>query len=84
MDAWPMSNLVEEYDPATNSWKIIHQMNLKRANHVLFGFQSKLWAIGGTDQPNFAEMYDPERDTWSMVSELGHFTKDLIHCFPIS
>src|SRR5207247_6278054 len=63
---------VEEYDPATNSWKTVRPLLLARNHHAALGAGDKLYVIGGrvggafissaSNNVDLVEMYDPAAD----------------------
>jgi len=53
---------VEEYDPATNTWKFKAQMPTPRAGFAIASLHDKIYCIGGNSQLN--EVYNPATDTW--------------------
>ena len=65
---------VEEYDPATNSWKTVRSLLLPRNHHVAVGVGDKVYVIGGrvgsafisgtSNNVDLVEMYDPAADLW--------------------
>jgi N-acetylneuraminic acid mutarotase len=66
---------VEEYDPATNSWKTVRPLLLARNHHAAVGAADKLYVIGGrvggafissaSNNVDLVEMYDPAADLWT-------------------
>jgi N-acetylneuraminic acid mutarotase len=66
---------VEEYDPATNSWKTVRPLLLARNHHAAVGAGDKLYVIGGrvggafissaSNNVDLVEMYDPAADLWT-------------------
>jgi N-acetylneuraminic acid mutarotase len=66
---------VEEYDPATNTWKMVRPLLLARNHHVAVGAGDKLYVIGGrvggafissaSNNVDLVEMYDPAADLWT-------------------
>ena len=66
---------VEEYDPATNSWRTVRPLLLARNHHVAAGVGDKLYVIGGrvgsgfitraSNNVDLVEMYDPASDLWT-------------------
>ena len=64
----PVVNTTEEYDPATNQWKIKTQMPTARAMFGTVVYQNKIYCIGGyithDDSTSANEMYDPVTDSW--------------------
>jgi N-acetylneuraminic acid mutarotase len=66
---------VEEYDPATNSWRERRPMLVARNHHAVAAVGDKLYVIGGriggafitaptTNNVDIVEMYDPTTDMW--------------------
>jgi N-acetylneuraminic acid mutarotase len=65
---------VEEYDPATNSWRARRSLLLARNHHESAGVGDKIYVIGGrvgsafipqSNNVDLVEMYDPATDMWS-------------------
>jgi N-acetylneuraminic acid mutarotase len=66
---------VEEYDPATNSWKTLRPMLVARNHHLAVGAGGKIYVIGGrigsgfissgSNNIDLVEMYDPASDMWT-------------------
>jgi len=71
---------VEEYDPATNTWRGRRPMLLARNHHAVAAVGDKLYAIGGrisgafisggSDNVDLVEMYDPAADTWTVRDKM--------------
>ena len=68
------SRSVECYDPDTNTWSKVANMNFARCQHALASLNGKLYAIGGLywSGPGYGftvmddvEVYDPADDTWT-------------------
>ena len=65
---------VEEYDPATNTWRARRPLLLARNHHVAVGVGERVYAIGGrvgsafisgtSNNVDLIEMYDPATDLW--------------------
>jgi N-acetylneuraminic acid mutarotase len=65
---------VEEYDPATNTWKTVRSLLLARNHHAAVGAGDKVYVIGGrvgaafisgtSNNVDLVEMYDPATDMW--------------------
>jgi N-acetylneuraminic acid mutarotase len=65
---------VEEYDPATNTWKTVRSLLLARNHHAAVGVGDKVYVIGGrvgaafisgtSNNVDLVEMYDPATDLW--------------------
>ena len=66
---------VEEYDPATNTWRARRPLLLARNHHVSAGVGDKIYVIGGrvgsafisgtSNNVDLVEMYDPAADLWT-------------------
>ena len=66
---------VEEYDPATNSWKSLRPMLVARNHHLALGADGRVYVIGGrigsgfissgSNNIDLVEMYDPATDMWT-------------------
>jgi N-acetylneuraminic acid mutarotase len=62
------TNLVEEYDPSTDTWTIKTPMPTARYGLVVAAVNGKIYAIGGDSAGgglNTVEEYDPKTDTWA-------------------
>jgi len=69
---------VEEYDPATNSWKQKSALPTPRNHEVVAAVGGKIYVIGGrigaafitsASNTDVVEAYDPATDTWSRPLE---------------
>jgi N-acetylneuraminic acid mutarotase len=64
-------NLLEEYDPVTDTWTQKTDMPTARWNLAAVTVNGKIYAIGGSDLPAWdrelatMEIYDPVSDTWT-------------------
>jgi N-acetylneuraminic acid mutarotase len=65
---------VEEYDPATDSWRERRPMLVPRNHHAMASVNDRLYAIGGrvgaafitiSDVIDLVEIYDPATDLWT-------------------
>jgi N-acetylneuraminic acid mutarotase len=66
---------VEEYDPASNSWKSLRPMLVARNHHLAVGAGGKIYVMGGrigsgfissaSNNIDLVEMYDPATDMWT-------------------
>ncbi|MGP0090602.1 MAG: Kelch repeat-containing protein [Xanthobacteraceae bacterium] len=65
---------VEEYDPATNSWRERRSMLVPRNHHAVASVNDKVYAVGGrisgafigiSDVIDLLEIYDPATDLWT-------------------
>ena len=57
---------VDCYDPDTNTWSQVANMNVSRHGHSLVSLHGKLYAIGG-DGVDSVEVYDPDNNTWTLL-----------------
>ena len=57
---------VECYDPDTNTWSQVSNMNIPRAGHSLISLHGRMYAIGGYDVDN-VEVYDLDNDKWTLL-----------------
>ena len=58
------------YDPDTNTWSQMANMNIARSNHSLVSLHGRLYAIGGYRGWNYVdsvEVYDPDNNTWTLL-----------------
>ena len=65
---------VEEYDPASNTWKAVRPLLLARNHHVAVGVGDRVYVIGGrvgsafisgtSNNVDLVEMYDPAANLW--------------------
>ena len=62
---------VDCYDPDTNTWSQVANMNIARQNHSLVSLHGRLCAIGGEidiyDSVDSVEVYDPDTNTWTLL-----------------
>ena len=63
----PMSS-VDCYDPDTNTWSQMADMNFARWGHSLVSLQGRLYAIGGW-KVDSVEVYDPDHNTWTLLQQ---------------
>lgn len=71
---------VEEYDPATNTWRERRPMLVPRNHHAVAASGDKIYAIGGrigagfisggSNNINLVEMYDPATDLWMVRDKM--------------
>src|SRR5262249_964189 len=68
------SKTADVYDPATDSWAAIADMNLIRYSVAgALGPDGRIYAIGGSvgsGAPTSVEAYDPGTDTWTFVASM--------------
>ena len=60
------SSSVDSYDPDTNTWSQVGNMNIARAGHSLISLHGRLYAIGGYDVDS-VEVYDLDNDKWTLL-----------------
>ena len=68
---WPFSS-VDCYDPDTNTWSQVANMNIARRGHSLVSLHGRLYAIGGLNSigehdVDSVEVYDPDNDAWTLL-----------------
>ena len=66
-------SIVEEYDPATNTWTRKADMPAPRRSHTTAMVGGKIYVIGGYDDENVlstVEAYDPAVDTWVKKADM--------------
>jgi len=66
-------DLVEEYDPRTDSWRQRSPMPTPRFSLAVIATGGRLYAIGGQngqDTLDTVEVYDPRTDSWASVDSL--------------
>ncbi|KPK87256.1 MAG: hypothetical protein AMS27_02840 [Bacteroides sp. SM23_62_1] len=69
--AWNPSKQVLRYDPETESWDTLAEMNVARSHFTVNVMNNKIYAFGGmnasTNQlTKVVEVYDPSSDTWEL------------------
>ena len=57
---------VDCYDPDTNTWSQLPDMNIARFGHSLVSLHGRLYAIGGVDS---VEVFDPDNNTWTLLQQ---------------
>ena len=63
----PVSN-VDCYDPDTNTWSQVANMNIARSSHSLVSLHGRLYTIGGEyPEKDSVEVYDPDNNTWTLL-----------------
>ena len=56
------------YDPETNTWSQMPNMNIARRGHSLVSLHGRLHAIGGCHHDgDSVEVYDPNSQTWTLI-----------------
>lgn len=71
---------VEEYDPATNTWRERRGLLVPRNHHAVAAVGDKIYAIGGrigaafisggSNNIDLNEMYDPSTDLWTVREKM--------------
>ena len=57
---------VDCYDPDTNTWSQMANMNIGRYGHSLVSLHGRLYAIGGY-RVDSVEVFDPDCNTWTLL-----------------
>ena len=57
---------VDCYDPDTNTWSRLPNMNIARVGHSLVSLHGRLYAIGGYGVDS-VEVFDPDNNTWTLL-----------------
>ena len=60
---------VDCYDPDTNTWSQMANMNMARSAHSLVSLHGRLYAIGGGDGVDSVEVFDPDNNTWTLLQQ---------------
>ncbi|XP_067338561.1 kelch-like protein 10 [Channa argus] len=75
----------EYYNPETNQWTLISQMNSRRSGIRVIAYADHVYAVGGFDGIKWlssAEAYNPQTNAWhtvsSMLSPRGNFGIEVI------
>ena len=63
----PLSS-VDCYDPDTNTWSQMANMNIARRGHSLVSLHERLYATGGW-RVDSVEVYDPDNNTWTLLQQ---------------
>ena len=56
----------ECYDPTTDTWSQVANMNIARQGHCLVSLHGRLYAIGGY-RTDSLEVYDPDNNSWTLL-----------------
>ena len=59
---------VDCYDPDTNTWSQVANMNIAREGHSMVSLHGRLYAIGGWGVDS-VEVYDPDNNTWTLLQQ---------------
>ena len=83
-DSLPLKS-TEKYDPETNTWNLISDMNCCRGGVGVCTMGRMVWAVGGHDGSaylNSVEFYNTQTDTWQYVAsmELGRAGAGVVSC----
>ncbi|MDP6597310.1 MAG: kelch repeat-containing protein, partial [Candidatus Poribacteria bacterium] len=71
----PFLNVVEEYDPVTDTWTRKADMSIARSSMASAVVDGKIYVIGGATNIdnmvlNTVEVYDPVTDTWAKKADM--------------
>ncbi|NJL04039.1 MAG: LuxR family transcriptional regulator [Chloroflexaceae bacterium] len=69
-----VSDVLEIFDPAQNTWSTAARMPAPRSGYGLVAFEGKLYLIGGWDGSAVTDttfVYDPDRDTWTEAARMA-------------
>lgn len=58
-------NVVQEYDPKSDSWKIKRPMPTPRYGLAAVAYNGKVYVLGGSGPSGAMEVYDPRSDSWA-------------------
>lgn len=68
------TNVVEVYDPSTDSWATVKNMPTARSWASAVEYDGKIYVFGGTDNNNkntaIVEVYDPVLNTWTSKNNM--------------
>ena len=67
------TNLLDVYDPATNSWKSVKPMPTARSGMAVTVMDNKMFVFGGEKLGgtfNQSEVYDPAADVWAELTPM--------------
>lgn len=66
--------IVEEYDPASDSWRHHSRLSQERQRHAAVALHGRIYVLGGMDADGrplaTVEVYDPAAGTWSVAAPL--------------
>ena len=82
-DGFQLMSTVDCYDPDTNTWSQMKNMNSTRYGHCLVSLHRRLYAIGGyryilngglfgrssDNIHDTVEVYDPDSNTWTVLKQ---------------
>ena len=60
------------YDPDTNTWSAVTNLNIGRFGHSLFNLHGKLYVIGGKNEMGDVlpiEVYNHIQDRWTLLED---------------
>ena len=64
-DDYQRMSSVDCYDPDTNTWSQMVNMNIARRGHSLVSLHGRLYALGGSGVDS-VEVFDPDNNTWTL------------------
>ena len=67
-DGLQLLSRVDCYDPDTNTWSQLPDMNIARFGHSLVSLHGRLYAIGG-DCVDSVEVFDPNNNMWTVLQK---------------
>lgn len=83
-DSLPLQS-AERYNPHTNTWSVVSNMNCCRGGVGVCTMGRMIWAVGGHDGGSYlntVEFYDIQTDSWQFVSsmEVGRAGAGVVAC----
>ena len=66
VDDHQIMSSVDCYDPDTNTWSQMANMNIARACHSLVSLHGRMYAIGG-HRIDSVEVFNPDNNTWTLL-----------------
>ena len=77
-DDYESMSSVDCYDPDTNTWSQLPNMNIPRCGHGLVSLDGRIYAIGGKGDiiwrlggynVDSVEVYNPDDNTWTILQQ---------------